>query len=289
MDNKKEEDRSEYSSTTSAGAEPVYQAQGDSENHGAPQPTAADPVHQEQRDGEEQNRNNFPNGYSVNNTLNSQDDIDNSIKENVRKSDTWNFSQFKSYRHLYLAVIFILSSISICIYCCLANSYKEDADKIVELQKKDSQTIETLLITSGKVDNSNKTDIQDVFDKHEERIESIMNLEYSKLESDFNFISIWAAALTIVFLVFSIYSIFKTDEMLRQAEEESKHIHEFYGAAKTESQQIVLMNKSSYDSVKKNIKELFDNAKQDIEQIKSVITKINMDNEELLKGKKGEK
>ena len=43
-------------------------------------------------------------------------------------------------------------------------------------------------------------------------------MEFEKLQNDFNFISLWAGLLTIVCLIFSIYSIFKTDEMLKKSE-----------------------------------------------------------------------
>lgn len=41
-----------------------------------------------------------------------------------------------------------------------------------------------------------------------------------------NILMLWASCLMIVFLVFSLYSIFKTDEMLGKVENEANRIHQ---------------------------------------------------------------
>ena len=49
-----------------------------------------------------------------------------------------------------------------------------------------------------------------MLDKHQE---ALLYLEYNKLQADFNVLMFAASCLMIMFLVFSLYSIFKTDEI----------------------------------------------------------------------------
>ena len=54
-----------------------------------------------------------------------------------------------------------------------------------------------------------------------------LDLESSKIRSDFTILSLWAGVLMIVFLVFLIYSMFKTDELTRQSREGLKIVQEY--------------------------------------------------------------
>ena len=65
-----------------------------------------------------------------------------------------------------------------------------------------------------------------------------MHLEYNKLQADFNVLMFAASCLMIIFLVFSLYSIFKTDEMLNKAETEAKGIHKLLDEAKQTTETI---------------------------------------------------
>lgn len=56
--------------------------------------------------------------------------------------------------------------------------------------------------------------------------QSILQLESHKIQSDYTILSIWAGILMIVFLVFSIYSMFKTDELIKQGRAGLKEIEE---------------------------------------------------------------
>ena len=57
-----------------------------------------------------------------------------------------------------------------------------------------------------------------------ESSKDLLELQSTKIQSDFTVLSLWAGILMIVFLVFSIYSMFKTDEILRQSREGLKAI-----------------------------------------------------------------
>lgn len=54
----------------------------------------------------------------------------------------------------------------------------------------------------------------------------MIDLHLTKIDHEYNNIAIWAAVLTIVFLVFSFYSIFKMDEFIQQGHQGIKDIRE---------------------------------------------------------------
>ena len=60
----------------------------------------------------------------------------------------------------------------------------------------------------------------------EQNISQLLELQFSKLQADFTILSLWAGILMIVFLVFSIYSVFKTDELMKQSRDVLQHADE---------------------------------------------------------------
>lgn len=86
--------------------------------------------------------------------------------------------------------------------------------------------------------SENIDQLQALLDKHQERQEALLHLEYNKLQADFNVLMFAASCLMIIFLVFSLYSIFKTDEMLNKAETEAKGIHKLLDEAKQTTETI---------------------------------------------------
>ena len=66
-----------------------------------------------------------------------------------------------------------------------------------------------------KLDDAIKTlDTQ----QNNSRIVSLLELEFSKIQSEYDVLNLWCALLTVVFLIFSFFSIFKTNEMSNQSE-----------------------------------------------------------------------
>lgn len=125
------------------------------------------------------------------------------------------------YRWQFIGSLVLVSLITIIAYVCLAHSYHQRLKLIKEIQIEDCEQM-TSMIKSVPLSNRSLSieaaKMTNVLEKHEERMESLMEMEFEKLQNDFNFISLWAGIITIVFLIFSIYSIFKTDEMLKKSE-----------------------------------------------------------------------
>jgi methyl-accepting chemotaxis protein len=125
------------------------------------------------------------------------------------------------YRWQFIGSLIVVSLIAIICYVCLAHSYRQRLDRIEEIQVEDGKQLTNLFKTipyNNRALAVETDKISRTLEDHEQRMESLMELEFEKLQNDFNFISLWAGIITIVFLIFSIYSIFKTDEMLKKSE-----------------------------------------------------------------------
>lgn len=178
-----------------------------------------------------------------------------------------------SYKWQFIGSLFAVSVIAIIGFVWLSVSYHQRLDRIDEIQKEDCKQIGKLITLASK----NKTftiesgKIEESFVKHEERMQSLMDMEFEKLQNDFNFISLWAGLITIVFLIFSIYSIFKTDEMLKKSEK-------VYEDIKTKSDIIDNFTKNIQKKYKGELKTL---KKESDDYIKELTQKISMLNERL--------
>ncbi len=68
-----------------------------------------------------------------------------------------------------------------------------------------------------------------------EQTKSMIDLHLNKIEHEYSNITLWAAVLTILFLVFSFYSVFKADELIKQGTDGLKEIKRI----KTQGEQTV--------------------------------------------------
>ena len=62
----------------------------------------------------------------------------------------------------------------------------------------------------------------------EGQTQKMLDLHLNKIEHEYSNITMWAAILTILFLVFSFYSIFKMDELVQQGNEGVRDIRSIY-------------------------------------------------------------
>ena len=60
----------------------------------------------------------------------------------------------------------------------------------------------------------------------------MLDLHLNKIEHEYSNLTMWAAVLTILFLVFSFYSIFKMDELVQQGNEGLRDIRQLYADGK---------------------------------------------------------
>lgn len=179
-----------------------------------------------------------------------------------------------SYKWQFIGSLLVVSIIAMIGFGFLSVSYHNRLDRIEEIQRTDCKQISQLLSSSNmnkRAISAENGKIAESFEKHEERMQSLMEMEFEKLQNDFNFISLWAGLITIVFLIFSIYSIFKTDEMLKKSEK-------VYEDIKTKSDVIDNFSKNIQKKYRSELKAL---KKESDDFIKELTQKISMLNERL--------
>lgn len=133
------------------------------------------------------------------------------------------------YKNKFLTIIVIATMATVAVFLCIASHYKKSLDVIVDNHSKyTSQMIASLPNVKLTKDSCYYLDDRLVADveMHMEDVETMMKIQSNKIQSDFTLLSVWAGILMIVFLIFSIYSMFKTDEMVKQGREALKTIED---------------------------------------------------------------
>lgn len=120
---------------------------------------------------------------------------------------------------LFSLIITIIIVAAVLIYNALW--YNNMLKDICEVQHIENSLFESNLFLVCKHIDTNTTNLeQSLINKiqsHNESIELVFERLASQQQRDFELLSLWAGIITIVFLVFSIYSTFRTDEMLSKA------------------------------------------------------------------------
>lgn len=182
-----------------------------------------------------------------------------------------------SYKWHFIGSLIIVSLITIVGFVWLADSYHNRLNRIEKIQTADCKQIKSIFNTYATYANNNRIinagieRVSEVLENHEERMESLMEFEFEKLQNDFNLISLWAGIITIVFLVFSIYSIFKTDEMLKESEA-------VYGQIKGKANEIESLTQYLQNNYQENLKSI---KKESDNHMKEMSQKMSLLNERL--------
>lgn len=85
---------------------------------------------------------------------------------------------------------------------------------------------------------------------------TMIDLHLNKVEHEYSNITIWAAVLTILFLVFSFYSIYKMDELIQQGNEGLKDIRRIKGEGEKTKEQLKTDSKALLDETKENVEKV---------------------------------
>lgn len=187
--------------------------------------------------------------YSHNTFLKSQENVKKCYEEHIKKVD----SLYLSILHYNKDVVIGIQKIS-------------DATLADSLIK--AALTKTRVLSRAQYDNlgviveSHFKKIESLHEKYGEKIskdslrlsverevlngqaKAMIDLHLNKIEHEYSNITLWAAVLTILFLVFSFYSVFKADELIQQGTDGLKEIRRI----KTQGEQTIeQLNKSGED------------------------------------------
>jgi len=124
-------------------------------------------------------------------------------------------------------------------------------------QLKSNQEIKSIII--GLANNVNYKGLSDELKKDSllinnqtnlisQETKSLLELEFNKLQNEYEVLAVWGAVLTIVFLIFSFYSLFKTDDLAKQGRDGLKDIVNL----KEQGDKIIFDTKEKHNKLIKN-------------------------------------
>lgn len=173
--------------------------------------------------------------------------------------------KFHVYRHKFIWTIVIASLLSIAGFVCIICSFRSSQEKIVVANNEAINRIESQLSMAAAESRDSCYYANDQLvaslQEYAVSIKSLLELETTRIQSDYTLLSLWAGILMIVFLVFSIYSMFKTDEVLRQSKIGLDAVDE---AGRRANSMITKVD----DKIKEELETVSKKAKEEIETIK---------------------
>jgi len=86
---------------------------------------------------------------------------------------------------------------------------------------------------------------------------TLLDLEFTKIQNEYESLTLWAGILTVVFLIFSFYSLFKADDLVKQGREGLDKLN-------IQKDEAIKLNKQSRDE-SDNLKDRISNFQKDID------------------------
>lgn len=191
---------------------------------------------------------------------------------------------FHLYRSKFLWTIIIASIIAIGSFIFLILHFNKDNHEIVSSHQLAINAVNDLLKPATMSKDSCyyvNEQLALSMENYMQTSQSLLELQSSRIQSEHTILSLWAGILMIVFLVFSIYSVFKTDELLRQGRDGLKLIENYEDKAKeivNNVDQKVNEEMSKINERTQNVsKELQEKAEMAISDIKKEMSEITSD------------
>lgn len=135
--------------------------------------------------------------------------------------------KFHVYRHKFLWTIILATVIASGCFAYITYSFKQAHASIATTHESSLNKLQELLEPAKMSKDScyyADEHLVKSIESYMAMSKELLELQSTKIQSDYAILSLWAGILMIVFLVFSIYSMFKTDEILRQSREGLKAI-----------------------------------------------------------------
>lgn len=135
----------------------------------------------------------------------------------------------KTKLHYYL--IFVVLCIGVCVFNYYYNTTRFEASQqtIIHAFEKSMNSYNQRV--PSNVNHQVET-ISVANQKHQEEVKALLELQFNKIQNEYETQEIWTGILTIVFLIFSFYSLFKSEEMERQGKVALHSIEESEKGAK---------------------------------------------------------
>ena len=105
----------------------------------------------------------------------------------------------------------------------------------------------------------------------DESIRHLLELEFNKIQHEYDVLAFWGGILTIVFLIFSFYSLFKGEEMNRQANEALGDLRRIKTEAEKKSTEIDTQIEGQTNKIIDPVKTQMEETKKSAEKLKTAV------------------
>lgn len=188
------------------------------------------------------------------------------------------------YKNKFLYIISAASIIFIILFSLLICSYNKNLESIVNSYREYKHEIDSVHHTCQK-DTTYSLKQQGLVERIEFQQNSILHqleLQTDSLSSDFTLLSVWAGVLMLVFLIFSIYSVFKTDEMMKQSRAD---IDKIEANSQKANELLISMQRKVSEAIEQINKVSVEESKQLKDEAKKTLESIRVDVEKTIEDK----
>jgi len=96
----------------------------------------------------------------------------------------------------------------------------------------------------------------------------LLEMEFNKMQSEYEVLELWAALITVVFLLFSFFSMFKSEELVKQGHDAVARISELHGNSQTRINTLMSDANSNLREVERDAKDTVKELKTEMEAFK---------------------
>lgn len=138
------------------------------------------------------------------------------------------------------AILIAATALGICSYFGAKSHFARTCEQIYASHKEMCDGVSTAIARAYKDSTViiNEGAIVSAIREGNEQTRAMLQLQHSEIAEDFSNLMLWAAVLMVVFLVFSIYSMYKTDDLINQGRSSVGEIRGLVSNAKTEISKI---------------------------------------------------
>lgn len=101
---------------------------------------------------------------------------------------------------------------------------------------------------------------------HQE-VKSLLDLEFNRIQNEFEAIEIWTGILTVIFLIFSFYSLFKTEQLENQSKDELRRLKKINEDASQKLGDFETNSSKAVESLKLSVEQIKKDSKKQIEDL----------------------
>lgn len=150
------------------------------------------------------------------------------FKERIQR--IWNFlSRHRTFSGFLAIGVMVLTVTVLGIWFC-AHSFSRSQHAIVENHRRQTAIVDSMLMEMRRDISSDdpirrwkpgyvvdRAILYKNLDQTNQDIQTMLEMQMSRIQTEYETLSLWAGIVTVVFLIFSFYSLFKTDQLSHQA------------------------------------------------------------------------